>query len=335
MTHLAAWFHRVPLRTEVKVAAIAAVLLLFVPWVGLPEVFVSATFLIFAYAALSLSWNLLGGYAGYLSLAHAAFVGIGGYTVAILLFRYKISPFVTFWIGGILAALVAAVIGVVCLRIRGAYFFIATLLVVFIFQALAYNLRGITKGAAGIDLPLFTFDGDVEDRIWYYVGLALMVGAAAVAIAIEHSWFGLNLTAIREDEEVARAMGVRVVQSRLIAYMLSAGFAGVVGAFYFYRAHYIEPVAGFDFSLSAAPVLGAILGGSRTWLGPIAGVLVYEGMSLVLTLTVGNQYNGVIYAVLLILVVVMLPQGLVGLARSALGTFRRSPAPAPVELKSA
>jgi branched-chain amino acid transport system permease protein len=310
--------------TGLAVAAGVILVLALVPWIPVPEVYVGAAFVLFSYAALALSWNLLGGYAGYLSLAHALFVGLGGYTVAILLQHFQWSPFATFWIGGIVAAVVAAGIGVVCLRIRGAYFFIATLLVVFIGQALAFNLRGLTGGAPGLNIPLFTFDGDFEDRIWYYIGLALVVGAAIVAIAIERSWFGLNLTAIREDEDVARAMGVRVVQSRLIAYMISAGIAGMVGGFYFYRAHYIGPTSAFDFSLSAAPVLGSILGGSRTWLGPIVGTLVYEGLSLGLVLYIGNEYNGVIYAVLLIAVVIILPQGIVGLIRDVGRTLRRS-----------
>lgn len=317
--------HRLPRRPLAGAGVVLALSLM--PIVALPEVFVGAAFVIFAYAALALSWNLLGGYAGYLSLAHSLFVGLGGYAVAVLLQRYHWSPFMTFGIGGILAAAVAAGIGLVTLRLRGAYFFIATLLVVFIGQALAYNLQSLTGGAVGINLPLFTLDGDVEDRIWYYIGLALVVGAAAVAIIVERSAFGLNLTAIREDEEVARSMGVRVVRSRLIAFMLSAGIAGMVGAFYFYRAHYIAPSSAFDFSLSAAPVLGSILGGSRTWLGPIVGVLVYEGLSLGLVLYIGNEYNGVIYAVLLIAVVILLPQGIVGLIRDLGRTIHKAPSP--------
>jgi branched-chain amino acid transport system permease protein len=169
---------------------------------------------------------------------------------------------------------------------------------------------------------LFTSDYKFEDRLWYYIGFGLALGAAIAAILVEKSFFGLNLVAIREDEDVAQTMGVRVVWNKAAAFMLSAAIAGIVGAFYTYRAHYIEPSGAFDFSLSAAAVLAAVLGGSRTWIGPIIGTVVYEGISLGLVFTVGNMFNGAVFAVLIIAVVLLLPDGLVGLFK---GGGRSSP----------
>jgi branched-chain amino acid transport system permease protein len=289
--------------------------LLVIPWVGLPDIYSEVGFLLFAYTALSLSWNILGGYAGYLSLGHGAFAGMGGYTVAWLLLRFHWSPFLTFPLAAVSAGLLALVIGVICFRIRGPYFFIATMLVLFIMQSLALNLRWLTNGSAGINLPLFTTDYVFENRLWYYIGFGLALGAAIAAILVEKSFFGLNLVAIREDEDVAQTMGVRVVWNKAAAFTLSASIAGIVGAFYTYRAHYIEPNSAFDFTLSAAAVLAAVLGGSRTWVGPIIGTLVYEGISLGLVFTVGNMFNGAVFALLLIAVVLLLPDGLIGLFR--------------------
>jgi branched-chain amino acid transport system permease protein len=309
---------------------VGGLLLLGVPWLGLPDIYTDVGFLLFTYAALAQSWNILGGYAGYLSLAHGAFAGVGGYTVAILVLHLGWSPFLTFPLAAAGAALLALIIGVICLRIRGPYFFIATMLVLFIMGSLALNLPSVTAGATGINLPFFTDDYAFEARLWYYIALSLAVLATVVAVVIENSWFGLNLFAIRDDEDVAEAMGVRVVWNKAAAFVVSAAIAGVVGCFYTYHAHYIEPSGAFSFTLSAAAALSAILGG-RTWLGPIIGTVVYEGLSLLLVFTIGNSFNGAVFALLLIGVVLLLPQGLVGLVKRPerrIRGFPHGPSPA-------
>lgn len=297
------------------------------PFTALPDFYVQQAFVLFFFIVLAQSWNILGGYSGYLSLGHAAFVGVGGYTVASLYFLFKLSPFLTFPVAAVTAAIVALIIGAICLRIRGSYFLIATMLVLFIMQSLALNLAPVTNGADGIDLPLFTDNFSREGEIWYYCGLALAVLTSVTAYAIEHSRFGLNLMAIREDEEAARAMGVRVVHCKAAAFVISAAFAGVAGAFYTYRAHVIEPFTAFSLDLSAAPILMAIMGGSRNWIGPIVGAIIFDVISTTLTLSVGNEYSDIVFALFLMLVVLLLPQGLVGLADRLL-LPRRDPAPA-------
>lgn len=288
----------------------AAVLLPFLP---VSNFYVQQGFILFFYIALAQSWNILGGYSGYLSLGHAAFVGIGGYTIASLYFLFGWSPFFTFPLAGGAAAILALIIGAICFRIRGSYFLIATMLVLFIMLSLAVNLKPITNGANGIDLPLFTTEFRVEARIWYYCGLTLAVGASAIALLIERSRFGLNLMAIREDEDVARSMGVPVVLNKAAAFVVSAALAGVLGAFYTYRAHIIEPFTAFNLDLSAAPILMAILGGTRNWRGPIIGAAIFHVVATSLTLALGNEYSEAIFATFLIVVVLLLPQGLLGL----------------------
>ena len=292
-------------------AAIVAIL----PFAGLPEFYIQQAFPLFFFIGLAQSWNILGGYTGYLSLGHAGFVGIGGYAVGTLYFLYGWSPFVTFPAAAVAAGLLALVIGGICFRIRGSYFLIATMLVLFILQTLAVNLKGLTNGPNGIDLPLFTGDFKVEGRIWFYCGLALVILITMVAAYIERSRFGLNLMAIREDEDVARSMGVRVVHCKAYAFVISAALAGLLGAAYTYRAHTIEPSTAFNLELSAAPILMAILGGSRNWIGPIVGATIFHIISTGLTLSIGNKYSDLVFAVILAGVVLLQPQGLMGLVR--------------------
>lgn len=292
------------------------------PFLGLPNFFLQQAFPLFFFIALAQSWNILGGYTGYLSLGHAGFVGIGGYAVAIPYFLLGWSPFLTFPLAAIAAGLLALVIGAICFRIRGSYFLIATMLVLFILQTLAVNLRSITNGANGIDMPLFTTNFVLEGRIWYYCGFVLVIVTSLVAFLIERSRFGLNLMAIREDEDVARTMGVRVVHCKAYAFVVSAALAGILGAFYSYRAHTIEPSTAFNLDLSAAPILMAILGGSRNWIGPIVGAIVFHVISTTLTLSVGNEYSELVFAAFLATVVLLLPEGLMGLLSAARGPRR-------------
>ena len=308
-------------------ALLVAVVCAIVPLTPMPDFYVQQAYTLFFYVSLALSWNILGGYTGYLSLGHASFVGIGGYAVGCFFFLAGLSPFVTFPAAMIAAGLLALLIGLICFRVRGSYFLIATMLVLFILQTLAANLSSVTNGADGIDLPIFTSDFSAEARVWFYVGLVICVCVAAIAYGIEHSRLGLNLMAIREDEDVARTMGVRVVPCKAIAFVTSAALAGLLGAFDAYRAHIIEPFSAFTVQLSAAPILMATLGGSRTWVGPILGAVIFDVFSTTLTLTVGNEYSEILFAVFLMGVVLLLPEGLLGLARRL--TTRKLPQAAP------
>ena len=312
------------------ITAVLALICLALPFVGLPLFYVQQAFLLFFFSALAQSWNILGGYGGYLSFGHVAFVGLGGYTVGILYYKLGLSPFITFPLAGVTSSILALIIGAICFRIRGSYFLIATMLVLFILQSLALNLRDLTNGSNGIDLPLFTNDYRFEARLWYYCGFGALVVTSLVAYAVERSTFGLNLNAIREDEDVARTMGVRTVQVKAAAFMLSAALAGMLGAMYTYRAHVIEPIGGFSIEVSAAPILMAILGGSRTWVGPIIGAVIFQTISIGLAVSFGNEYSNVVFSIFLIVVVLLLPEGLVGLARRS-----RKPVAAPASAPAA
>ena len=321
--------------TGFAVTAACALVCLALPLSGLPLFYVQQAFLLFFFAALAQSWNILGGYAGYLSFGHVAFVGLGGYTVGVLFYKLSWSPFLTFPIAGVTSSILALIIGAICFRIRGSYFLIATMLVLFILQSLALNLRDLTNGSNGIDLPLFTNDYRFEAWLWYYCGFGALALTSLIAYLVERSTFGLNLTAIREDEDVARTMGVRTVRVKAAAFMLSAALAGMLGAMYSYRAHVIEPIGGFSLEVSAAPILMAILGGSRTWVGPILGAMIFQTISIGLAVSFGNEYSNVVFSIFLIVVVLLLPEGLIGLAKRRRKRTNAEPAPAtePVKMR--
>ena len=134
-----------------------------------------------------------------------------------------------------------------------------------------------------------------------------------VAFFIERSRLGLNLMAIREDEDVARTMGVKVVHCKAIAFAVSAALAGLLGAAYAYRAHVIEPYTAFSVEMSAAPIMMAILGGNRNWIGPLIGAVIYDAVSNILSLSIGNEFSDMLFAVFLICVVLLLPDGITGI----------------------
>jgi branched-chain amino acid transport system permease protein len=121
--------------------------------------------------------------------------------------------------------------------------------------------------------------------------------------------------AIREDEDVARTMGVRATSTKAIAFMISASLTGLLGASYTYHAHIIEPFSAFSLDLSAAPILMAILGGTRTWVGPLVGATLYQAISTALAVSFGNEYTNLMFSAFLIIVVLLLPNGIVGLAK--------------------
>ena len=228
---------------------------------------------IFMYLAMAQGWNLLGGYAGYLNLGTAAFFGIGAYTTTILVSHVPLHFFLTPIIGGVIAAMAATVIGPPALRLRGAYFAIFTLILGFVMNALARNL-GITGGGLGMFAPVLPFSGATLARAWYFIFLVLAMVSTALAFLVERSRIGDALVAIREDEEAATVLGVRVNFLKLAGFAYGAFVAGVVGGLFSYRVSYIEPDTVVAVAVSINVVIMAVVGGLGRWQGPLVGVPV-------------------------------------------------------------
>ncbi|OGK99897.1 MAG: hypothetical protein A3E31_09615 [Candidatus Rokubacteria bacterium RIFCSPHIGHO2_12_FULL_73_22] len=298
-------------------AALAALLVLLALPAVLSSYALSVCILMLFYAYLGQAWNIVGGYAGQLSVGHAAFVGVGGYTAAMLSLQTGLTPWIGMLAGGALAALLGVVIGYLGFRfgLRGFYFVLLTVAFAEVCRIAASNIDAV-GGAVGLYI---TFTGDPRQfqfrdaRAYYYIALALMLLATGVAWAIERRRFGVYLAAIREDEGAAEALGVDTLRYKLLAMVVSSFLTGLGGTFYAFYLFSLQPNAVFGIPMSVEIVIRPIVGGSGTLLGPILGSFILTPLSEVSRIYFGQSglYGAhlVAYGLLLIGVVLFLPEG--------------------------
>jgi branched-chain amino acid transport system permease protein len=267
------------------------------------------------YIGLASSWNIIGGFAGYISLGHSAFFGIGAYTMGLILEHAHThagyTPFAWLPAVAVATALLAIPIGWVALRTRHAVFATVTIAMMFVVQLLATNLTGITGGAAGIGFPVPTWSGAAWDRPFYYAMLGVAVATIAAAWAIRRSGFGLGLLAIRDDEDKAEALGVPTRAYKLTAFAIAGGFAGMLGAVYGYDVTYIYPQFAVDPLISIGAALMVFLGGAGTLVGPILGALILEPAQLEISYRVNGQVYLMLYAAVFLVVILVRPKGII------------------------
>ncbi len=283
-------------------------------------------FFTLVFAAAGTAWNIFCGYSGYIALGHAVFFGSGCYTIAILCAHWHIAggwlPFAVVPLAGVAAAIVAVPFGVVALRTRRHTFVVITIAIFFIFQLLAYNLRGITAGSSGLELPIPPWSGYVFNLPFYYVILVILILAVVTSWFVRHSKYGLELLAIRDDEDRARGLGVRTGLVKLSAFMLSAFFVGMCGAVWAYFVESIYPNTAFDAQFDVLIALMAFLGGLGTIAGPLLGALILQPVTQYLTISIGQSgLNLVVEGVIFLAVILLLPQGIVPAVRELI--FRR------------
>ncbi|NWG21126.1 MAG: branched-chain amino acid ABC transporter permease [Chloroflexi bacterium] len=291
-----------------------------VPLAGPGTYLLGFLFTIFMYGALAGSWNIIGGYAGYLSFGHAAFFGLGAYTTALLLFYSGWSPFLTLPIAGALAALFAALVGYPCLRLRGPYFSLVTLILGLAMYSLTLNLP-FTQGASGLFLPFLRVDIYTSHVIFYEIMLGLLTIVTAVLRQITRTKMGVGLTAIREDEDAAGTLGVNATRLKLQAFMLSAFLTGLVGGVYSYYKSYLDPSFVFATSISITIALMALFGGRLAWYGPLVGAVVLSIVNEMLTTQAPPQTARIVFGALLIIVIMFLPDGLISIIQRRLPAF--------------
>lgn len=277
---------------------------------------------IFLFVILAQAWNILGGYGGYLNLGMAAFYGIGAYGSAVAATSWGLPFYVAVLLGGAVSLLFGLLIGIPTLRLQGPYFTILTLIIGFLVQVLALN-ADITRGAMGLFIETPPFTPRVNEQVFYFVYLALMLASIVLVYFIENSKFGFALVAIREDEEAAAVLGVRTALVKMAALLIGAFMAGIVGGIFSFRIGYIEPFGLFSLTLSINVVLMTVVGGSGTWLGPLIGVplisLIAEFLRIGITRFdlfgsgVPTEFNRVIFGVILVLVAMYAQSGIVGL----------------------
>ena len=261
------------------------------------------------------AWNIFSGYSGYLALGHAVFFGTGGYAVALAARDWHVAGgwpvFALLPFGGIVAGLIAIPVGLVALRTRRHTFVVVTIAIFFIFQLAATNL-GFTGGTSGLLLPIAPFSAANFNTPFFYVAFVILIATVLVSWSVRRSRFGLQLLAIRDDEDRALGLGVKTRRLKLIAFVISAVPIGMVGGLYFYFVGQIFPQFAFDplFDLSIA--LMAFLGGLGTIAGPLLGAAVLESLQQYLTQTFSSSATYLIaYGVLFLAVILVLPRGVV------------------------
>jgi branched-chain amino acid transport system permease protein len=280
------------------------------------DFYLDGLILIFIWGAFAGAWNILAGYAGMVSLGHNAFFGIGAYTSTLLLLHFGLTPWIGMIVGGLVALCVGLILGVVCFRLRSHYFALATLAFGEVGSILAVNWRSLTGGSEGLALPiqpsvyLFSFSSKLP---YVYIGLFFFLVVIAVSYAIEHSRLGYYLTAFRENEDAARALGVRTGQVRLIAMALSSFLSAIIGTFYAQYVVFIDPTSVMRIQISVQVALFAIVGGIGTALGPAIGAVIFVPITILLRAKMGTSLPGlhvVIYGIILVLVLLYMPQGI-------------------------
>jgi len=275
---------------------------------------------IFFLAALGCSWNIIGGYAGQLSLGHAAFVAFGAYTTGLLMLHYNVPPWAGVVPGIILAALVAYFLGKLVLRLRGPYLALSTLAFGEIVRILLLHFKEVTGGPLGVTIP---FTGRnlwrlqfATEHVNYCISFGLLVLALLVSSRIHNSRMGYYLQAIKGNQEAAENLGIPLARTKNVAFMISAMLTSLLGGFYMIFMTYIDPYAVAGIHLSIEIILVAIIGGVGTVWGPVIGACILVPLMEISNFVLGGGRAGasmLIYAIILIAVVLFSPKGLITL----------------------
>ncbi|MFG1182088.1 branched-chain amino acid ABC transporter ATP-binding protein/permease [Xanthobacter versatilis] len=303
---------------RVYCALIALSLLLIIPaWSGstfMVHVFVT----ICVFGALSTAWNILGGYAGQLSLGHTVFYGLGGYTAALLLTHFGLSPWIGMIAGAALAALVSLGIGYPCFRLRGPFFSLATIAFLEVVRLLSIHFNGVTGGSAGLVVPLqigWPWMIFREKINYLYIAFGLLVLCLAVSYAIRHSRLGYALTAVRERDSAAQAAGININGVKLWAMAISAALTALVGTFHAMYMTFLEPATLFSLATAIEIAMFALIGGLGTVAGPLLGTVLVVPLAELARGWLGASANGLhgfVYGSVLVIITLTLPGGLVG-----------------------
>jgi len=288
------------------------------------EYFFFAGYVVLQYIVLATAWNILGGYTGYVNFGSAAFFAIGAYASVAIHKTYPLPIPVLIVVGGAVSGLVGLGTGYLTLRLRGAFFAIATLALAVVVQTLITNWDyvGGSRGAYILRPASAPLVGNYIEYL-FLVMLVLAIIAVATARAIEHSRLGFGFATIRDDELAAEASGVPTLKLKLIATTLSGAFMGMAGAPLPYYVTYLDPASGFSLAYAVNSIAMPLVGGTTTWLGPLVGAILLGTIQQIATVTISSAVNLLIVGLILIAFVIIAPNGLVGLVQ---GWFRKKDA---------
>lgn len=270
------------------------------------------------FAGLGAAWNIVGGFAGQLSLGHAVFYGIGSYTAGLMVAKFGISPWIGMFVGAALSMVAATIIAYPTLRLRGPFFSLATIAFLEVARLLVIYMESWTGGSAGLNVPLQVgLPWMIFREKWAYllVAFGFLVVTLWVSWVVRHSRFGFYLIAVREREDAARAVGVNAVRVKIAAAVISAALTSFIGSFHAMYLTFVEPSAAFSLEMSIQIAMFALIGGLGTVAGPVVGtvmVLPVAELARGWLSAFGNGTHGFVYGVLLVIVVLFIPRGLVG-----------------------
>jgi branched-chain amino acid transport system permease protein len=301
----------------VLIAAIAAALS------GINEYFFYAGYIVLTFVVLATAWNILGGYAGYVNFGTGAFFGLGSYS-AVVLFKALQAPLaVQIAAAAAVGAALGFGVGMLTLRLRGIFFAIATVAILFICETLMVNWRYV-GGATGLQLlrPEVIAPFGTYTRMLFVVMALLAVIAVSVARYVQVSWIGRGLRAIRDSEEAAESSGVPTLKLKLFACTVSGALMGAAGAPMPMYLSFIEPASTFSLNWGVNALAMPMIGGTAHWIGPVIGALLLGAIQQIVTVTISNEINVLVVGVLLVLFVVLAPDGIVGLFKKWLRSSR-------------
>lgn len=288
-------------------AALAAAALVALPFLGDNYLIRLATVMAM-YAVLALSWNVVGGMTGYPSFATAAFFGLGAYVSGIL--QGQGAPLLAAWaLAGAAAALFAAGLGLVLLRLRGHYFAIASLVVGEVLRELTNSWTGLTGGGMGLNLPILRIGVTAQARLFYAAMVALALATLGATVLVARGRLGFGFRAIQQNETAAGMLGLNTTLYKTAAFTVSAVFAGAAGGVYASWVSYIEPADVYDVLLSVKPIVMALLGGAGTVLGPVLGAVVFLALEELVWRRFLYIHAGLLGLIIVVLIYV-LPRGL-------------------------
>jgi ABC-type branched-subunit amino acid transport system ATPase component/ABC-type branched-subunit amino acid transport system permease subunit len=313
------------------VISVAALLLLAYPLLSDDLFYQNMIILSLILAIGAVGLNVIMGYGGYISLGQSAFIGLGAYTVGIASTRIGGDPFIWVPVAGVVAALVAALLGLIAMRTRGFAFVIITIAALFILQIIAINWDSLTNGTSGITVPLPTWDPSIQNWPFYYSLVGLLAASLLLSWWIRRTKVGTGLLAIREDEDKAATVGIDTPVYKIIGFMASAVFLGMAGGIYGYYIAFIDPTAMFDIVISVQIILAVILGGAGTLWGPVLGAAIIEPLNELANQEFGGGNSRLlIFGGLLALTILLLPKGIVPSVRELLARWQRRGAAAVV-----
>jgi branched-chain amino acid transport system permease protein len=308
---------------KINIKSISMVVIMILALISSPlmvrnEFYLDLLVMIFFWATMAEAWNLLGGFAGQISLGHTAYFGIGAYTSSLLYLNFGISPWIGLFAGSGLSIILAIILGYPCFRLSSHFFALSTIAFAEVIRMVAAYWRGLTKGGVGLLIPFkpgfnsFMFDNKLS---YAYVALAFMLLIISVTWMIRRSRFGYYLISLKEDQDGAESLGVNTHRCKMIALIVSVFFTSAMGTFYAQYFQFIDPEICFSLSLSTQLALLSIIGGLGTVLGPVVGAFLLTPIDVFLRGWLGGVFSGlnlIVYGVVLIVAVMYFPIGIVG-----------------------